>query len=153
MKRTRLTNVIDALCVLLMIASTVYLVMHLGDVPDRIPRHYNWSGQIDGWMDKSLVWIHPVLMVGLFILFSIVEFFPRLHNMGGIKVTDENRERLYPLIRNAASTCKLLVVTLFSVIVVDVVHGGTSSPKIIFCFLVLLTVNVLFWWIRMFRNR
>ena len=107
MKRTRLMNVVDALCVLLMIASTVYLVTHLDDVPDRIPRHYNWSGQIDGWMDKSLVWIHPVLMVGLFILFSIVEFFPHLYNMGGIKVTDENRERLYPLMRNAASVCKL----------------------------------------------
>ena len=153
MKRTRVTNIVDILCLLLMVTSTFYLIVHLGDVPDRIPRHYNWAGQVDGWMDKSFVWVHPALMWGLFVLISIVEMFPRLYNTGGIKVTDENRARLYPLMRNAASICKLLVVGLFSAIIGDVIYGGTWAPSLVVIFLPLLIANILFWWIRMFRSR
>ena len=35
MKRTKLVNIADALCIILMIGSTVYLISHWGALPDR----------------------------------------------------------------------------------------------------------------------
>ena len=153
MKRTMLINIIDTLCLILLISSTIYLLAHWSVLPDRLPSHWGWSGRATGWMSKDYAWVHPAIMWGLFILFSLAECFPRLYNTGGIKITDENRDRLYPLMRNALNTCKLLVMALFATLIVDVVHGGKTVPCFVAAFLPILIANVVFWWVKMFRNR
>ena len=104
-------------------------------------------------MSRDYAWIHPAIMWGLFILISLTECFPRLYNTGGIKITDENRDRLYPLMRNTLNTCKLLVTALFAALIVDVVHGGQTVPCFVATFPPILIANLVFWWVKMFRNR
>ena len=93
-------------------------------------------------------------MWGLFILVSILECFPRLWNVGGIKITEENRDRIYALMRNLCCTTKMLAIALLSVLVVDAAHGGGAVPSgLIAVFLPLISANVVFWWVKMFLNR
>ena len=153
MKRTMLINIIDILCLILLIGTTIYLLAHWSTLPNRIPVHWGWNGKANGWASRDYAWIHPAIMWGLFILFSLAECFPKLYNTGGIKITDENRDRLYPLMRNALNTCKLLVMALFAALIVDVVHGGKIVPYFVAAFLPILITNVVFWWVKLFRNR
>jgi uncharacterized membrane protein len=40
-------------------------------MPDRIPTHWNWKGEIDGWGDKQwAAWLLPGMMLGLWLLFQ-----------------------------------------------------------------------------------
>jgi uncharacterized membrane protein len=42
-------------------------------MPDRIPTHWNWKGEIDGWGDKQwAAWLLPGLMWGLLLLFQAI---------------------------------------------------------------------------------
>ena len=154
MKRTKLVNIADALCLVMMIGSTAYLLAHWGALPDRVPIHYGWTGKANRWIGKEYVWLHPCIIWGLFALLSIVECFPRLWSTGGIRITDENRDRIYAIMRNMLCTTKLLAVALLSVLVVDAVHGGGAVPSgMIAAFLPLIGANLAFWWVKMFLNR
>ena len=154
MKRAKLVNIADALCIILMIGSTVYLIAHLGALPDRVPIHYGLTGKADGWIGKEYAWLQPCVMWGLFALLSILECFPRLWSTGGIKITEENRDRIYALMRNLCCTTKMLAIALLSVLVVDAVHGGGAVPSgLIAAFLPLIGANLAFWWVKMFLNR
>lgn len=151
MKRTRLVNIADALCLVLMIGGTAYLLVRWGTLPDRVPIHYGLTGVADGWIGKEYAWLHPCVMWGLFALFSILECFPRLWSTGGIKITEENRDRIYALMRNLCCTTKLFAVALLSVLVVDAAHGGGAVPSwLIAAFLPLIAANVAFWWVKMY---
>lgn len=154
MKRTRFTNVVDVLCLILMTACTVYLLAHWSVLPDRVPIHYGWTGKANGWTGREQAWILPCIVWGCFALVSFVECFPRLWNTGGIKITDGNRERIYALVRKFISTTKALVVTLLSLVVVDATQGGGAVPPIVIAaFFPLFVVNFAFWWVKMFLNR
>lgn len=63
-------------------------------LPEKIPTHYNFLGEIDGWGERSVVWWILAIEVSSFVLVSLLSFFPQVHNYP-VKVTDENREALY----------------------------------------------------------
>ena len=154
MKRTILANVADALCLVLMIGSTAYLLARWGALPDRVPIHYGLTGKADGWIGKEYAWILPCIIWGLFVLLSVVECLPCLWNTGGIKITDENRDRIHAIMRNMLCTTKMLGVVLLSVLVVDAAHGGGAVPPVLIAAsLPLIIVNIAFWWVKMFLNR
>lgn len=154
MKRTMLVNIVDALCIILMIGSATYLFAHWGMLPDHVPIHYGWTGKANRWIGKEYAWCLPCIVWGLFALLSVVECIPRLWNMVGIKITDENRDRIYAIMRNMICTTKMLAVALLSVLVVDAVHGGGAVPSgLIASFLPLIVANLVSWWIKMFLNR
>ena len=158
MKRTVFTNVVDVLCLVLMAGSVVYLLAVWGDLPDRVPIHYGPTGKADGWGSKWDLWHLPCVMLASFAIASIVECFPKTWNTGGIKITEENRDRIYALLRNMLSTVKLLVVALFSFLSVACGRGGDTIPiGMLFAtaagFTLLLFANIAFWWVKMYRNR
>ncbi len=41
-------------------------------LPEKVPVHWNAEGRIDGWADKSFLWITPILSAGMLGLFRIV---------------------------------------------------------------------------------
>lgn len=42
-------------------------------MPDRIPTHWNWKGEIDGWGDKQwAAWLMPGMMCGLLLVFQLL---------------------------------------------------------------------------------
>ena len=154
MKRTKLVNMVDALCLLLMMVSTVYLLAHWSALPDRVPIHYGLSGKANGWIGREHAWLLPCIIWGLFALFSVIECFPCLWGTGGIKITDENRDCIYAIMRNMLCTTKMLALALLSVLVVDAAHGGGAVPSgLISAFLPLIAANIVFWWVKMFLNR
>ncbi len=41
-------------------------------LPDRVPMHWNFRGEIDGWGSRSSVWFMPCVMLGLLGFFAIL---------------------------------------------------------------------------------
>lgn len=48
------------------LASAWLWIRHwLPRLPERVPAHWNAAGQVDGWMDKRLLFMPPLLLAGL----------------------------------------------------------------------------------------
>ena len=48
------------------------------DLPDRVPRHFDASGQADAWGPRMMVWSLPIVNVAIFVLLGVVSRLPHL---------------------------------------------------------------------------
>lgn len=114
-KRTELLSVI-ALCFLFM-----YIVSNWSSIPARIPSHYDMNGvMITNRSSKSSLLLLPVISLAIYALLTVVLFFPKTWNIP-VKITDENRARVYAVTRSMLCVLKLLTMLLFISITVSLV--------------------------------
>lgn len=58
---------------LLIVATTVFGVAVMNQLPERVPIHWGISGQVDGYASRTFaVWFMPVVSVGVWLLFAFV---------------------------------------------------------------------------------
>ena len=152
LKRTRLTWIIDCLCGALLIGCTGWAACRYPSLPDRIPIHYGADGVIDGYGDKSMIWL---LLGGMWFsvcLLWVVEQFPRCWNVP-VKVTKENHVRLMALTWHFLGTTKLLLVCLFAYLVAKIMQGGNLATHFTPILVTAFGGNSLYWIVLIFRNR
>lgn len=152
MKRHPLDRWMNRLCLLILLSTAVFLVLYWGRIPAQVPMHYNAAGEIDRWGDRSSLLILPVISWLLYGLLTVAEQFPGAWNTG-VKITEENRERVYPLLGHLLSTLKLLVVAMFTWIIL---WCALARPLPVWFLPVVLGVvsgDMVYWLIRVLRAR
>ncbi len=61
--KSRLEIVLEALALVTLVAMFAVVGSSLGDLPERIPTHFSFSGRPDAWGGKDSIWILPGLGV------------------------------------------------------------------------------------------
>jgi len=84
-------------------------------LPDRIPTHFNASGQPDGYGSPAMLLVFPIIAVVLYLLMTLVSRFPAAFNFP-VRVTPLNRQRLEELALGMIAWLKAEVVIFFSLI-------------------------------------
>ncbi|MBQ9991886.1 MAG: DUF1648 domain-containing protein [Firmicutes bacterium] len=80
---------IAAIVFMAVIFCTVYI-----DMPDRVPTHWGFDGEIDGYGSKSTyIWI-TVIGIVMYAGIAVLAFFPHVFNYT-CEVTEKNAARLY----------------------------------------------------------
>ena len=125
-------------------------------LPERIPTHFNSSGQANGWGPPSSLWLLPMVAVGLDLLISVVALFPAAFNFP-VRATAVNRPRLEALTLQMIAWLKVELTCLFLYIqwsIIQSVRGGrgTLSPLIVPLFLAAVFGNILFHAVAVFRT-
>jgi uncharacterized membrane protein len=126
-------------------------------LPDTIPRHYNASGEPDGFSAKSILFILPMVAMATYLIMTIGLRFPHIFNYP-VEITAKNAERQY---RNAIlmmRVIKTLIVVMFGYLTYATIqtslgkmHGlGTWFAPV---FLVVMLGAVGFFVYRAFRLR
>lgn len=103
---------ISVICVLLLIGMTIFLAVNWKSIPDSIPGHYNAAGEVDRWANKSELFMLPITVWLLFGLLSVVEQFPSIWNTG-VRVTEENKYRVYHILKTMLGLLKLEMTVMF----------------------------------------
>lgn len=86
------------------------------DLPDRVPRHFDATGEADAWGPRMMVWALPFVNLLVWLLLGFVSRWPHLSNLP-IEVTERNAERIYRLVRfqtvwlKACITCALAYIS------------------------------------------
>jgi uncharacterized membrane protein len=100
------------LCALLALASWMIAIYYWGKLPQTIPTHFGFSGQVDGWGQKS-VWFTfmiPALQTLMTAGFVFLYFKPQYTNVPStmllMTITKSKRKKAFTMIRN------MLVITL-----------------------------------------
>jgi len=96
-----------------------YIFLNWNEIPARVPGHFDAAGNITSWSGKGTVWILPLIMLALFVLMTAAGKFPSMLNTG-VKITEENKERLYPILKGMADTIKLIICLMFTTISISI---------------------------------
>jgi len=127
--KIRMTNfdrVAEFLAAVFMVALIVLPLIHYSDLPERIPVHFDGSGNVDGYGSKSTLLILPASGFLVYILLTILAPFPHIFNYP-VKITPENAEVQYRLASRMMRSLKTLIIIMFTFICYQTVGIATGK--------------------------
>jgi uncharacterized membrane protein len=62
-------------------------------LPPRIPIHFDFAGNINGWGEPRMLWLLPIIATCAVALMTVIGFYPQTFNYP-VRVTPANRPRL-----------------------------------------------------------
>ena len=72
---------LDVLSLLILLGTVVFLTVYWKRLPDQVPTHYDARGQIDDWGGKGMLILEPIMMLALYVVFSLSKTL-RFRSMG-----------------------------------------------------------------------
>ena len=151
-KNTRIDWFIEMICILLLGGITLYLILSWSTIPDKIPMHFNVAGQVDRWGNKIEIIFMPIVSWLLYGFITVMEQFPQIWNTG-VMITEENAYRVYRILKNMIQITKLLVVIMFFYITICSIFAINMSMWASVIELVLIFGNLIFWLVKLYKNR
>lgn len=99
-------------------------------LPDTIPVHYGFSGNVDAYGSKRMMLTLPTIATILFLGISLLNQFPHIFNYP-VKINSENAERQYRAATRLLRYLKLLIPVIFGFIESETILSISSgSAKI-----------------------
>ena len=151
--RPRLIDyILLGLSVLCFLFTLIYGCVKLPQLPDLLPTHYNFAGEIDGWSGKAGAVSAP-MVIGFLMLVILgpIQFFPQIwNNTQGVPA--------YKLPRVIRATRTMLCMMLFAseaffaYTLICAVHLSPLHPAAMPVFLVLMFVPIVIVLIETFRK-
>jgi Protein of unknown function (DUF1648). len=117
-KRNGYDIIVNLICIGLLIGLLIYLCLSWSSIPEKLAGHYNAAGEINRWGTKGELLITPIIAWIIYIGLTIVENFPQIWNTG-VQVTENNKVRIYRIIKNLLGTEKVIVVSVFTFITIN----------------------------------
>lgn len=144
--------VVEIICSICIIGVPLLLIFSWGKIPNDIPGHYNAAGQIDRITNKSsLITLYIVTLI-MYIGMLLIERFPQIWNTG-VKITDENKIRIFRLIKNLLKSIKLLTIITFTYLIINT---ASAKPLPIWFTAFSLIANfgvIIYYTYRIFKNK
>ena len=113
-KLTIYQKIIEAISLVLVVATIVTTVILYTKLPDQVPKHFDINGHVDAWAGKASVFTIPAFDLVMYALFIIIMFFPKALKPNTLKPLDM---RFWPQIQqetiSVLAECTLLCVLLF----------------------------------------
>lgn len=144
--------IMEILGLIMLIGTPLYLLIRWSSIPDKLPMHYNFAGEIDRWGGKGEILFLVVMVWILYLMISLVEHFPSVWNTG-VQVTLENRMRVYRTLKYMVKTLKLVMTLIFTFLIFNTVAGTPLPRWFTPAYLILIIGNFAFWLIRLYRVR
>lgn len=150
-KPTAADIIMEALSLLLLAGTSAGLFFYWPSIPDKVPMHYNFAGEIDRWGGKGEIIFLLMIAWGIYLLITVTERFPRIWNTG-VKVTPENRERVYRTLKYMIKTMKLIIAVIFTYLILHTLSGRNLPGWFTFAFLGLIFGDMIFWLVKLYRK-
>ena len=143
-------KVMEGVCLACVLGVTLYLIFGWSKIPEQIPMHYDWAGNIDRWGSRSELIIMPIMLWFMYGLMTVVGKFPQLWNTG-VTVTEENRFRVYRTVKYMLETIKLIVILDFVYLTIQPLTGKNMPVWFLPVMLGLVFGDLVFWLIKLVR--
>ncbi|NAY92967.1 DUF1648 domain-containing protein [Muricauda sp. JGD-17] len=94
--------------------NAVLVLLFYFDLPETIPTHFNWEGQVDGYGHKLSLWIIPFISALMYMGLGFLISKMRPHQMNyPVKVTEKNAPKLYATMLRMVTVMNLCFVIAF----------------------------------------
>lgn len=133
----------------ILIASWVIGARYYTLLPDRIPIHYDLSGQANGWASKSFwsVFIVPLAQTFLALLFALLSRYPQYSNIPTTIALEalqpEVRECVYAVVRKMLSLICAAVNAFMLILYAQMLRAAVDpQPQLDTRWLIILTIGL-----------
>jgi uncharacterized membrane protein len=126
---TPLEFILEMVSLLGLVGAAYLLIRFWPDLPMVIPKHFGFSGEVDGWGDRSSLFFLPGANLFLYIMMTVVSRFPHTFNYP-VRITADNAWRQYQLAVWYMALLKAQVVWLFLYLewrIIQVALGHSSG--------------------------
>lgn len=149
-----LDKTIEILTGFLLFFMWVWLLYHYSNLPERIPTHFNFNGQADGFGHKNNLFILAILATIIYIVLSVLKKIPHLLNYP-VTVTEENAFKLYYLSNQMLRYLKfltILVMCMVEIFNINIAKNNVSIlPNILISGIIsLIFISTIYFIIKMF---
>lgn len=112
-KRSKYDIFTAIFCIFALIFTLIVLFIYYPSLPEAIPVHFDFQGEIDRMGSKNSIFITYLIGVILYVFLVIISKVPQIWNTG-VEVTDENKEKIYRTLKDFLNTIQIFVVLVFS---------------------------------------
>lgn len=156
-ERTRFEIYCEFVAIAAVLFSLFYLFFVWSTLPEKIPSHFNFSGQADEWSGKGSILIVAGVSLFVYLMLTILSRYPQIYNYPW-KITEENAARQYLLARQFLVALKTEIVILFAYIEwqtfeVALGHGQGLHVWFLPVFLVVIFGSIALYFIKAYRAR
>ncbi len=128
------------------------MIISWNNISSTIPGHYNAAGEVDKLTNKgNLIYLLATGWV-LYIGMSFIEKFPKIWNTG-VSVTEENKDKIYRILKDMLGCMKLLIALVFSYLTLQSISGDNLSPLFLPVFLILMFGSIAFHLVRLYKAK
>ncbi len=142
-KYTKTQIMIEAFTLVILLSLFAYVITYWDMIPEQIPSHFNFQGQIDSWSNKNMILFPVLVCLFLYLLLTIAHFYPSMWNMP-VKITEKNRVRAYHYTRNMITILKLELVSVFAYITLQTSKAEILSKYFLPLFLIVIFGTIAF---------
>lgn len=134
---TKFQKFLEALALLILLGSIIYLIISWSTIPDTLPSHYNAKGVITNWSGKGNLLIIPIISIILYAGLTALTFFPNIWN-APVEITEKNKSFAYTNLKTMLIVMKLILVSDFAYMIIC--SATQSSLSILFTPILLIAV-------------
>ena len=149
-KRKKFDNILNIFSLIILVSTILFLIITWSKIPDTIPMHYDSAGNIDRFGSKLEILVLPIIILIVYTFITIIEKFPEAWNTG-IKVTEENKERVYSTLLHLISTIKFIMVGMVAYLTVHTALSLELSAWVTPVFVLAIFGNCVYWIWKLFR--
>ena len=152
MKSNLFDKIMMVLSVLILLSATLFVIMNWGEMPEQIPSHYNFKGEVDDYGGKGILVFTLVMGWVMLLTFWIVGMFPKYWNTG-VERTPANAAAVNRIIRDMMSVMQLSLAAMFSYMSVTPALGVNMGRWFTPVFLLAIFGTIIVTVVRLIRNR
>ena len=115
-------KVLEVITAALLLGQIIYVAVRYPQIDDKIPTHYDLAGNPDAWSNKSMIFFLLGATIFLYILLTVVIFFPKAWNVP-TKATAESQAIVTKYVIDMTLLDKLLIVGCFFYMTVCSLEG------------------------------
>lgn len=126
---TGLEKVLEVIALAGWLGTLVLVGLNWQTLPEQIPRHYNFVGEVDAYGGKSTLLLLPLVGSVLWAGMTVLSRYPHIYNYL-VEITEQNAARQYRLARRLIISLKAIIALLFLGItwqIIEAAHGVTYA--------------------------
>lgn len=118
---TLFDKILEAIVCGILVLMWILVIVSWVGLPDVIPVHYNEKGIADGFGDKMMIFLLPLVATVISVLLMVSCRFPHIFCYGRIKITPENARHEYFIAIRMMRILNLILVLLFGTLIVKTI--------------------------------
>ena len=111
-KYNKLQIVLEIIGAIILMAFVIFLISSWSGISEKIPAHYNMSGEVDRWGSKNEILILPIIGGILYVGLTVLTFIPKIWNVPTAK-NEESKEAVYICIKTMVIILKVELIGAF----------------------------------------
>lgn len=139
----RIDVVLDAILLAFVLAVIIVPLYYLNVLPDKIPLHFNMSGEADNYGAKYSILIVSGVAVFLAIGLWWLRRFPHIMNFP-VTINNANAPGQYRLVISFLNVVNILTTSIFLIVILLIVESAVGSETIIYNVLLYINIALIF---------